>query len=77
MGATTKTTTTYRCDLCGNECGCPSELALDSSSYARQSWIDCHDCGYRFQGSFPEETLVNKWNKLSRQNMPAWEPLDD
>ena len=54
------------------KCGCPSELSLDSGSAAEASWIDCGNCEYRFQKSCDEETLEERWNKLSRKNMPAY-----
>lgn len=54
------------------KCGCPDELTLDSSSYAEASWIDCHYCDHRMQRRCDEETLVEKWNALSRKRMPVF-----
>ena len=54
------------------KCGCPDELELDSSASANASWIDCHWCEYGVQQACDEETLVERWNALRRDNMPAW-----
>lgn len=37
-----------------------------------KGWNDCGNCEYRFQKSCDEETLEERWNKLSRKNMPAY-----
>ena len=54
------------------KCGCPDELELDSSSAAEASWIECHNCERRMQARCDEETLTERWNKLSRKKMPAY-----
>ena len=54
------------------KCGCPDELELDSSNIANASWIDCHWCDYKMQAKCDEETLAERWNKLSRKNMPIY-----
>lgn len=59
------------------KCGCPDELYLDSSSAAEASWIECCWCEYRVQQKCDEETLVERWNKLSRKKMPEFCPEDD
>lgn len=53
-------------------CGAPDWLTLDSSSDAEASWIVCGLCDYRFQRRCDEETLEEKWDKLSRKNMPVY-----
>ena len=57
------------------KCGCPNELNLDSSSAAEASWIDCNNCEFRFQQKCDEETLEERWDKLSRKKMPAYVEL--
>ena len=59
------------------ECGCPDELVLDSSSAAEASWIECHNCGFRFQRRCDEETLAERWNDLIRKNMPECKSDDE
>ena len=59
------------------ECGCPSELALDSNANAEASWMECGWCEYRFQARCDEETLVERWNKISRKKMPVFVEHDD
>lgn len=54
------------------KCGCPDELYLDSSSAAEASWIECAFCDHRMQQKCDEETLVERWNKLSRKSMPEY-----
>lgn len=54
------------------KCGCSGELELDSSSAAEASWIECHNCGYRIQQKCDEETLIERWNKLTRKGMPIF-----
>lgn len=54
------------------KCGCPDELALDSNSDAEASWIECGWCEHRMQARCDEETLAERWNKLTRKNMPAF-----
>jgi len=59
------------------KCGCPDELYLDSNSNAEASWIDCANCEHRMQRTCDEETLQERWNKLSRKKMPQYvEPAD-
>ena len=53
------------------ECGCP-DVSIDSSSAAEASWIECDMCDFRFQRKCDEETLVERWDKLSRKKMPAY-----
>jgi hypothetical protein len=53
------------------KCGCSDELELDSNVDAEASWIECNWCEYRFQKKCDEETLVERWNALSRKKMPA------
>lgn len=55
------------------KCGCPDELQLDSSIAAEASWIDCGWCDHRMQSRCDEETLTERWNKLSRKKMPAFD----
>jgi hypothetical protein len=55
------------------KCGCPDELSLDSSRDAEASWIECGWCEYRVQKRCDEETLVEKWDALSRKKMPAFD----
>lgn len=54
------------------KCGCPDELNIDSSSAAEASWIDCGNCDFKFQKACDEETLEERWNKLSRKKMPPF-----
>jgi hypothetical protein len=56
------------CPKCGN----PDELELDSEGAAEASWIECHWCEFRFQKRCDEETLVEKWDKMSRAKMPVF-----
>ena len=58
------------------KCGCPDELELDSSSASEASWIECHNCEYRMQSRCDEETLEERWNKLSRKKMPEFVEAD-
>lgn len=58
------------------KCGCQDELELDSSSAAEASWIECHNCEHRMQAKCDEETLAERWNKLSRKNMPEYREVD-
>lgn len=55
------------------KCGCHDELELDSNSAAEASWIQCHNCEYRVQQRCDEETLTERWDKMSRKKMPAYE----
>lgn len=55
------------------KCGCPDELELDSSSAAEASWIECGWCEHRMQAMCDEETLAERWNRLSRKNMPHFD----
>lgn len=57
------------CPKCGN----PAELELDSSSAAEASWIVCGWCEHKMQARCDEETLSERWNKLSRRDMPAFD----
>lgn len=52
-------------------CGCP-DVFLDSSRAAEASWIECDMCDFRFQRKCDEETLVERWNRLNRKNMPTY-----
>ncbi len=47
------------------ECDSP-DVAVDSNSNARQSWVECADCEYKLQAAAPEETIMARWNKLPR-----------
>ena len=58
-------------------CGCPDELELDSNSAAEVSWIECHYCGHKMQDRCDEETLVEKWDAISREDMPTFIDGDD
>lgn len=59
------------------KCGCPGELYLDSSSAAEASWIECCWCDHRMQAKCDEETLAERWNRLSRKKMPVFIDEDD
>jgi len=48
------------------ECGCDF-ITVDSSSAARQSWAECGECDYKITAAVPEETIIERWNKLPRQ----------
>lgn len=53
------------------KCGCADELELDSS-IAEASWIECHNCEHKMQAKCDEETLTERWNRISRKNMPTY-----
>lgn len=59
------------------KCGCSDELELDSNCDAEASWIDCHWCEFRYQRRCDEETIAERWNKISRKNMPAFIEQDE
>lgn len=42
------------------ECG-ESELTIDSASPAKQSWIECGLCDFRYQKPMTEEALMKHW----------------
>lgn len=53
------------------KCGCPHAY-IDSSSIAEASWVDCENCEFHYQGKCDEETIEERWDKLSRKKMPAY-----
>ena len=44
------------------ECGEP-ELTIDSASPAKQSWIECSLCDFRYQKPMTEDALLKHWKK--------------
>jgi len=39
------------------ECGC-EDITIDSSSSARQSWVECSECDYKLQAAVPVQDRI-------------------